>query len=499
MPTSVRAHTGRRVQADSLCFSDALQETLSSRVAGRIVKLTLAPGVYQVASAVGAVASDTVMAANATTNGTAANGSATQEASCPGLPPHGFELGGSASEVIIEGASDEETILDAVSGAVAIFTIGPSSPPFRLRRLTIRGGSNAPAIVMTGGFLEATGCAFTNSSAGAVALSNARMDVRRSAFLSNGGPLLDQGGAVLASLAAEITITDSLFADNSARWGGAIFLDATPTPSAAAAIAVRVERSVFRHNVAFHGGGALGVLHGLRLDVAGPVVGGRVTATVEQSTMQSNRAGSDGGGAISAQASFGGPFWRAAPAIAITISFSNLTHNRATARGGAIVASRASVTLQNQTSLIENCCASEMDGLCDGESPCGLGAFDDSTVLYSLPAPPGTWIQASGSAVQGVLSSVADKAVAFQPHSFPYPCPAGYLGWDGVSTDFLRVQSQGSCAGPSEVGGKARNPRPPPIDVAHPLAPAAEPRPPPIDSKSTPTAHRCSAPARTRC
>ena len=300
--------------------------------------------------------------------------------------------------------------------------------------------------------------------------------VRDSVFLGNGHAFASFGAISIqpkvceraettsdidVAFSASVTIDDTMFAFNRAAHGAAILLNATCdltlVPSTdprrqdvnwfAPPVFLNVTRSVLTDNGVTGNGGAICAIHdALRPDDL------LINLRVDNATIARNEARA--GGAFFATSNFVGK-----PVLRTWFVFTSVSHNRASRAGGALHLTKATLQLANQTELVGNCCGAFSTGHGCATDECETLSIDQSRLAYRLPAPPGTWIQGGGAlSGEALISTPRQRNVQMSLTAFPYNCPAGFLGWDGLSANFTHMQSADTCAGESRVGCLDRRP-----------------------------------------
>ena len=123
--------------------------------------------------------------------------------------------------------------------------------------------------------------------------------------------------------------------------------------------------------------------------------------------------------------------------------------NAANESGGAIVIDgNAEVSLSDRTFLRSNTAASGVGSTVHRISP-------SSRLVYTLPAPPGRWIESLPRSSTEPLREVSELN-----RDYPNPCAPGLVGYDGVDAGQSSAACSGSCPAGFECPGATTQPAP---------------------------------------
>ena len=137
---------------------------------------------------------------------------------------------------------------------VSLLEVLEGAPPLALSGLTVRHSALLPAISVLGGQFSMNACRLESNSASALLVTGGRVDVSQSVFHANGATSashasLSLDGGAISVRGGELIISDSVFEDNVAHRGGAIFYDGEGT--------YWVRHTAFQGNLATTQGGAI--------------------------------------------------------------------------------------------------------------------------------------------------------------------------------------------------------------------------------------------------
>ncbi|MEM9530513.1 MAG: hypothetical protein AAGA23_06320 [Pseudomonadota bacterium] len=333
-----------------------------------------------------------------------------------------------AGRMRIVGAGRDLTVIDSES-LDRVFHVLNTDATLTLEHLTVRDGErdNGGAVFVHEGALTARDVLFINNTAnqsgGAIYGIGSEIVIEDSRFEANHAN--SRGGALCSLVNGTVSITHSVWVDNSARDGGALYVENTATVA-------EIDGGVFLANTAENGGGAIvrtGAAQG-RLNIINSIVamnhalrGGGISCTfcnIANTSIFRNEAFSDGGGVALTNS---------------TMSHTTVVDNTADANnngngvGGGITTNTETLTLKNsivagnRAGLIggQDCDGSPLSAgnnvlgsndLCLSNFPAGVPNMNADLVgTAGLPLDPGVTLQ--GTMLPAILrpSSIARNRI----------------------------------------------------------------------------------------